>query len=148
MKRMALMLVVTAGIAVAAAAPVAAAGSRVDRLHGIETVLAVRMEADFPVGSLMRADCSDVQFVGLPDGRGIETLRCQLSNVPVMIPAFQAVPPQQAFSNAGGPCEWTSDYWFAKTGAIVLATSYHYTVSASGQVHATAFYAAEPVACG
>jgi hypothetical protein len=147
MKRMALMLMLTAGIAVAAA-PVAAASGRVDRLQGIDTVLAVRMEADFPVGSLMRADCEDVQFVRLPDGRGIETLRCQLSDVPVMIPEFQAVPPDQAFSHAGGACEWTSDYLFATTGELVLATSYHYTVSASGQVHATAFYAADPVACG
>jgi hypothetical protein len=96
----------------------------------------------------MRADCADVQFVRLPDGRGIETLRCTLSEVPVMIPAFQGEAPEQGFSHAGGPCEWTSDYWSAKTGELVQAISYHYTVSPSGNVHATAVYAAEPAPCG
>jgi hypothetical protein len=145
MKRMALILVMTAGMALAAM-PVSAGGT-VDRLHGIDTVLAVRMEADFPVRSLMRAHCTDVQFIRLPDGRGIETLRCRLSDEPVMIPEFQGVPPAKAFHHAGGPCAWTSDYWSAKTGAVLLAASYSFTVSPSGTVHATAIYARDPVPC-
>jgi hypothetical protein len=147
MKRIALLCALMVGFVVAAA-PVSAAGGGVDRLHGIGTVLAVRMESDFPIRSLLRAECSDVVFVSLPDGRGIETLRCQLTDDPVMIPAFQGVPPTEGFSHAGGECEWTSDYWSAKTGATVLASSYHYTVSPSGNVHATAVYPADPLTCG
>jgi hypothetical protein len=40
-----------------------------------------------------------------------------------------------------------SDYWFAKNESIVFASSFHYTISASGLVHGTATYPAEPLAC-
>ena len=148
MKRMALFVALSSVIGLAGAAPAVAASSRVDRLYDIETVLATRIGDDFPIRSLMRADCDVAQFVRLPDGRGIETLHCQLSDRPVMIPEFQGVPPSRAFTVDGGPCEWTSDYWYAKDGSIVQASSYHYSVNPSGEIHVTALYAAEPAPCG
>jgi hypothetical protein len=144
---MATIIVLASAIGLAMAAPAAAARPRVDHLRGVETVVAVRMQADFPVRSLMRAICSDVLYVQLRDGRGIETLRCKLSDVPVMIPEFQGVAPTKTFRHRGGPCEWTSDYWFAKAGIIRMASSFYFTVSPSGRVHATAIYPAEPLTC-
>jgi hypothetical protein len=110
-------------------------------------VLAVRFEEDFPLASIMRATCDSVRFVHRPDGSGTETLRCRLTDDPVMIPEFQGQAPDTAFTHRGGACVWTSDYWYARDGSIVLASSFHYTVSASGLVHGTATYPAEPLSC-
>ena len=72
-------------------------------------------------------------------------MHCSLSSEPVMIPAFQGSTPARAFKLGGGPCVWTSDYWFAKTGSIVLAASFSYTVTPSGRVNVKAEYPAEPL---
>ena len=64
-----------------------------------------------------------------------------------MIPAFQGLPPTRAFTLRGGQCEWTSDYWFARDGSIVLATSYHYTISPNGRINITAHYDADAPPC-
>jgi hypothetical protein len=130
-------------------APAAALGAAsVDRVHDIDTVLAVRFDETFPVASLMRATCDWSQFVRRPDGSGIETMHCTLSAEPVMIAAFQGQPPAQAFVHGGGPCLWTSDYWFAHDGSIVMASAFDYVVSASGRVNVRAVYPARPLDCG
>lgn len=147
MKRRLAFLAILVGSAILGASPVSAGGAWTDRIENVGTVLAVKMDNDFPVASLMRADCSRIQFVGKPDGSGIETLQCQLSDAPVMIPAFQGQPPASGFSLTGGPCIWTSDYWFARDESIVLASSFHYTVAPSGNVNVVAYYAATPLAC-
>ena len=131
-----------------AALPVAAANpATVDQVGGIDTVLAVRSDDDFPVASLMRATCNRSQFVTRPDGTGVETMHCTLSADPVMIPEFQGATPKQGFQLRGGPCVWTSDYWFTKNGSIVLAESFSYTVTPSGRVNVKAEYPAEPLVC-
>jgi hypothetical protein len=74
-------------------------------------------------------------------------LRCQLSDAPVMIPAFQGEPPQTAFVHESGPCLWTSDYWWYRDESIVMAASVHYVVTPSGGVSISAYYPAEPLVC-
>jgi hypothetical protein len=130
-----------------AAAPAAAGRATVDRLTNIETVLAVAMPDDFPVASLMRAECAWVHRVELPNGSARETMVCELSDERVMIPEFQGSPPARAFRNSGGPCVWFSDYWFAKEGSDVLASSFRYVVTPSGHVTAHSWYPAEPLDC-
>jgi hypothetical protein len=129
------------------ASPVVARRGSVDRIEDIETVLVVALPDDFPIASIMRADCAWVQRVELPDGSSSETMVCELSDEPVMVPEFQGSPPSRAFHNSGGPCEWFSDYWFAKEGTDVLAARYQYVVTPSGKVHARSWYPAEPLTC-
>ena len=64
-----------------------------------------------------------------------------------MIAEFQGAPPSQAFKLRGGACIWTSDYWFAKNGSIVMAERFSYTVTPSGRVNVKAEYPAEPLVC-
>jgi hypothetical protein len=135
------------GLLIAAPTPVAGSGARVDRLEGFGTVLATAMPENFPVASLMRADCSRLIRVERPDGSASEVMDCELSDEPVMIPAFQGVRPSQAFVVTGGTCQWISDYWGNTTGATVLASSFRYTVTPSGHVHALSEYPAEPLSC-
>jgi hypothetical protein len=140
-------MIAVVALTVANVTPVAAGGAKVERLENIETVLAVAMPADFPVASLMRATCASLVRVELPDGSATEIMDCQLSADPVMIPAFQGVPPTQAFVNTGPACLWFSDYWFYKAGIPVLASSFQYTVTPSGHVHARSEYPANPLSC-
>lgn len=140
-------IVLTSWLLLAVVPPVTAADTRVDRIENVDTVLAVRFDADFPIASLMRASCEWGQFVRRPDGSGIEKLRCSLSSEPVMIPDFQGAPPEVAFTHSGGACLWTSDYWFAHDGSIVMASQFEYVVTPSGRVNITAHYPAVPLAC-
>ncbi len=137
------VIVLTAVFAV----PISAAGATVDRLTNVETVLAVRMDDDFPIASLMRADCSFTQLVTNSDGSAVETMHCRLSDRPVMIPEFQGQAPDRTFIGTSGPCLWASDYWFFKNESIVLASSVRYTVTPSGVVNVRAEYPAEPLDC-
>ena len=141
------MMAITGLLVATAASPVAAGGAGVDRLVNFETVLAVAMPDDFPVASLMRADCTSLIRIERPDGSATEIQDCQLSDRPVMIPAFQGQAPSQAFVHTGPPCAWHSDYWFYKAGLDVLASSLHYTVTPSGHVHAVSEYPAQPLVC-
>jgi hypothetical protein len=147
MKRRLAFSALALGWLVSLAGPAAAGGAWMERIEDVGTVLAVRMDDDFPLASLMRADCAVVQFVRTAEGSGIETLRCTLSDAPVMIPAFQGQPPETAFSLRGGSCLWTSDYWSARDESIVMASSFHYTVTPSGNVNVTAYYPATPLVC-
>jgi hypothetical protein len=141
------MIALLGVLASVAAMPVVAAGTKVDRLENFETVLAVAMPDDFPVASLMRADCSRLIRVERPNGSATEVMNCRLSSDPVMIPEFQGAPPSRAFVLAGPTCVWFSDYWFNTAGIDVLAESFRYTVTPSGHVHARSEYPAEPLTC-
>ena len=147
MRKRVAMILLLGLLTSAAAAPAAAGTARVDRLESFETVLAVRMDADFPLASLMRADCSSLIRVQRPDGSSTEIQDCQLSARPVMIPDFQGLPPTTAFVLVDGPCNWHSDYWFNVDGSDVLASSLHYTITPSGHVHARSEYPAVPLDC-
>lgn len=142
------MIVLLAVVASSIAGPVSAGSVKVDRIETFETVLAVAMPDDFPIASLMRADCSRLTRVERPDGSATEIQDCVLNSNPVMIPGFQGQPPSRAFVLDGGPCQWFSDYWFNTTGADVLAGSFRYVVTPSGHVHASSEYPAEPLVCG
>jgi hypothetical protein len=146
-RRLAAIALSLASILVAAMPVAAANPATADRVEGIDTVLAVRSDDDFPVASLMRATCGSSQFLTRPDGSGVETMHCTLSSEPVMIPEFQGAPPARAFTLRGGACIWTSDYWFVKNGSIVLAESFSYVVTPSGRVNVKAEYPAEPLVC-
>jgi hypothetical protein len=147
MSRRSLAACVAVALSMIGAAPVAAGSATVDRIANVETVLAVALPDDFPVASLMRADCAWVQRVELPDGSSSETMQCDLSDEPVMTPLFQGAPPARAFRNGGGACEWVSDFWFARNGSEVMAARFEYVVTPSGKVHARSWYPAEPLAC-
>jgi hypothetical protein len=143
----ALLFILVAAIPAAAADPATADSATADRVGGIDTVLAVRSDDDFPVASLMRATCGSSQFVRRPDGMGIETMHCRLSSEAVMIPELLGAPPARAFSLRGGACIWTSDYWLVKDGSIVMAERFSYTVTPSGRVNVKAEYPAVPLVC-
>src|SRR5687768_15135622 len=84
--------------------PIAATGGSVERISNVKSVLAIALPEDFPVASLMRANCPSLIRMERPDGSALEIQDCLLSDQPVMIPAFQGAPPSQAFVNEGGPC--------------------------------------------
>jgi hypothetical protein len=141
------LLMALFGLVIAVPTPVAASGARVDRLENFDTVLAVAMPEDFPIASLMRAHCTQLIRVEQPDGSASEVQDCELSTEPVMIPAFQGVPPTRAFILEGGACQWFSDFWGNTAGIDVLASSFRYTVTPSGHVHVRSEYPAEGLAC-
>ena len=127
--------------------PAVSGKATTDRIEDFGSVLATRMEADFPLTSLMRADCAWVQRTTHPDGTAVEKMSCILSDEPVMIPAFQGVPPTQAFVFEFPPCMWISDYVGLSTEQIEYAAGGRLVVTPSGRVTATSFYPAEPLAC-
>jgi hypothetical protein len=127
--------------------PVAATGGSVERLSNVGSVLAVALPVDFPVASLMRANCSSLIRIERSDGSALEIQDCLLSDEPVMIQAFQGAPPSSSFVNEGGPCIWSSDYWFTVAGTDLAALRFRYTVTPSGHVHVRSEYPAEPLAC-
>ena len=125
----------------------ATANDRTDTVRDFGSVVAVARPADFPNASLMRADCAFVHRTERADGSAIETQSCELSDEPVMVPAFQGSPPDRAFIDEGGPCLWASDYWFHHDGSEVYADSYRLVVTPSGSVQARATYPAAPLTC-
>ena len=141
------MLWLLAVLASAVGSPVAAKGASVDRLEGFESVVIVAMPNNFPIGSIMRADCSSLIRIERPDGSATEVQDCQLSDSPVMIPDFQGQPPTRAFVFDAPACAWHSDYWFYTAGLDVLALSVHLVVTPSGHVHAVSEYPAQPLDC-
>jgi hypothetical protein len=147
MSKRVLMVTVALLWGLVAASPVSAERASVDRIENFDTVLAVAFPDNFPLGSLMRAECSFLVRVERPDGSAIETQVCTLSDEPVMVPAFQGTPPEQAFRLDGGPCTWTSDYWWNVADSPVYADSFSYVVTPSGAVRATSTYPAVPLAC-
>jgi hypothetical protein len=148
MSRRVMAVIVTALVgSMLASAPAAAGQASVDRIEDFGTVLAVRFGDDFPIASLMRADCEWLIRVERPDGSARETMHCTLSDEPVMVPALQGSPPDRAFLFGGGACLWTSDYWWAVIDAPVYAESFSYVVTPSGSVQVSSTYPAEPLSC-
>lgn len=129
------------------ASPVSAERASVHRIEDFDTVLAVAFPDTFPLGSLMRAECSFLVRVERPDGSAVETQVCTLSDEPVMVPEFQGAPPAQAFRHEGGSCTWTSDYWWTTADVPVYADSFSYVVTPSGMVRVTSTYPAVPLVC-
>jgi hypothetical protein len=134
-------------VGLALSTPASATNATTDRIEDFESVVAVRFEDDFPIRSLMRADCAFVQRVERPGGSSRETMSCDLSDDPVMIPEFQGVPPERAVRHEEGPCVWISDYWAYKTGATVYAECLRLVVTPAGKVHATSTYPPDPLDC-
>ena len=126
------------------AVPTAAARASVQRLNDFPSVVAVRWEADFPVASLMRANCAFAQRTERPDGSAVEIQSCTLSTEPVMIPAFQGEPPERALVVDIGSCTWISDF---STNELIYSERTHLVVTPSGRVHATSFYPSTPLTC-
>jgi hypothetical protein len=118
-----------------------------DRIEDVDTVVIVAMPDNFPVASVMRADCAFVERVEFPDGSARETQQCTLSDEPVMIPENQGSAPATAFRHRTGPCEWVSDYWYAKNGTTVYASSSRLVVTPAGTVYAASIYPAETLVC-
>jgi hypothetical protein len=147
MRRRTLMIAMLSLMTLSIASPVTASSGSVDTIRDFATVLAVARGDDFPVASLMRANCAFVVRVERADGSARETQVCQLSDEPVMIPEFQGVPPSSTFIDEIGPCAWHSDYWFYKDGTDVLASSVRIVVTPGGQVLATSTYPAIPLSC-
>jgi hypothetical protein len=121
--------------------------AEVDVIEDVETVVAVAMPDDFPVGSVMRADCTVVMRVQFPSGSAHEMQSCTLKDEPVMVPENQGTPPDAVFNHSVGPCEWASDYWHAKDETTVYADSAHLVVAPTGEVHAWATYGVDPLDC-
>lgn len=147
MRKRVSMIALAGALAAFTASPVAASGAKVDRLEDFESILAVAMPDDFPIGSLMRAHCPRLLRVEHPDGSSTEIQDCQLSDEPVLIPENQGVLPSSAFVFEGGSCMWFSDYWGNTEGIDVYAASFHYTVTPSGHVHVKSDYPSQPLAC-
>ena len=129
------------------ASPASAEQASVNRIENFGSVLAVAAPDDFPLRSLMRVECSFLVRVERPDGSAMETQVCTLSDEPVMVPEFQGVAPDQAFRLDGGPCVWTSDYWWNTADSPVYADSFSYVVTPSGMVRVTSTYPAAALAC-
>ena len=146
-RRLSIAIVVVLLGALVVGSPVAAGGASTQRIEDFGSVLAVRFDADFPLGSLMRMDCDWLVRVERPDGSATETQQCTLSDAPVMIPEFQGSPPDSAFLHGGGGCTWTSDYSWAVIDAPVYASSFSYVVTPSGVVRITSTYPSEPLNC-
>lgn len=147
MSKRVLMVTVVVLWGLLTASPVSAEPASVDRIESFDTVLAVAFPDSFPLGSLMRAECTFLVRVERPDGSAVETQVCTLSDEPVMVPEFQGAPPDQAFRLDGGPCTWTSDYWWNVANSPVYADSFSYVVTPAGVVRATSTYPAVPLAC-
>lgn len=141
-------LLLAALLTVTLASPAAAGGATIDRVENFGSVLAVAFGEDFPIASLMRTDCDFAVWIQLPDGTARETMVCQLSPEPVMIPEFQGVPPDRAVIYGGGACVWASDYSWNTSGEELYAASFRVVVTPAGRVTAWSTYPAEPLDCG
>jgi len=149
MKRLFIPLAI-ALLAVSATTGAVSAGKvRVQLIRHFPTVVAVRppTSPDFPVNSLMRADCRWLYRVVQPNGSSIETQKCKLSDEPVMVPEFQGEVPDQRVEYRVGRCTWHSDYWFANKGTDVLALWAQVLVTPRGEVFVTSKYPRKPLDC-
>ncbi len=153
MTRRLAVLVAVLALSLAAALPAAAGGppdkSSVNILRGVDTVVAVALPDDFPIGSLSRAHCKLLVRVEGHDGSAAETAACRLTTQPpLMFPENQGYAPSTKFIDSGGACIWTSDYSWTVLDIPVYASSYRITVWPSGHVLIQAHYPADPLACG
>lgn len=122
---------------------------QIEVLEDIETVLAVAETSspDFPVGSLMRADCPFLVRIEAEDGSSQEFASCMLSNAPLEVPENQESVPTEPFMESGGECIWTSDYAWVTSDTPVFASEFETVALPSGRVHIWAAFPAEPLEC-
>jgi hypothetical protein len=149
MHRVTRSTVLAAVLAMALMPATASAQGQTEILEDIETVVAVADPAspDFPVASLMRADCDYLVRVEAEDGSSHEWMSCTLSDEPLDIPENQGTVPEAAVIDAGGECIWGSDYWTATDGSVVYASEFEVVALPSGRVHSWAAFPAEPLEC-
>jgi hypothetical protein len=124
-------------------------GADVDYVLDFPTVVSVVSAdtPDFPMASLMNADCAFAMWVPEEDGSAKEWLACTLSDEPLQPPEQQGVPPTEVISDSGGECIWRSDYWYETDRSQVVASAYGLTVTPDGQVFGWSTYPAEPLEC-
>ncbi len=138
-------------LGIVTASPVAAGGpahKSVDILRGVDTVVVVAFPDDFPIGSLSRAYCGILIRVERHDGSATETAVCRLTTEPPLVfPENQGYAPESKFVDVGGPCTWTSDYWWTVADVPVYASDFRVTIWPSGLVFIRANYPAEPLVC-
>ena len=149
MKRLLVSLGIAAFAISSTIGPVTAAEVSVQLIRNFPAVVAVRPPSspDFPLKSLMRANCNWLYRVVRPNGSSIETQKCRLSTQPVMIPEFQGKVPRHRVASVSGPCEWHSDYWLNTDGTDVMASGVRVLVTPRGEVFATSWYPREPLVC-
>lgn len=125
----------------------ASAEAVVDRVGPFTTVVPVAFDdptPDNPEGvALMFAECDFVQRVEKPDGSAVETQHCHLTDP---FPDFPGTPPKRALARTFGECAWFSDYFLTTTPEAepVTAEKVRLTVTPSGNVNVTSFYATDP----
>ena len=124
-------------------------GKDVDYVLDFPTVVSVvpADTPDFPVASLMNAECAFAMWIPESDGSAKEWLACTLSDEPIQPAEQQGVPPSAVISDSGGECIWRSDYWYETDRSQVVASAYGLTVTPDGQVFGWSTYPAEPLEC-
>ena len=149
MKRLAIVVAIAALSASVWVSPVSAGKISVQLIRHFPTVLAVRppTSPDFPMNSLMRANCKWLYRVVNPNGSSVETQKCKLSTEPVMIPEFQGTVPNHRVSYSTGPCTWHSDYWWHTAEKDVMAKRATVLVTPRGEVFVTSTYPRRPLDC-
>ena len=126
-----------------------APGADVDYVLDFTTVVLVVPSdtPDFPMASLMNADCAFAVRIPAEDGSAREWLACTLSDDPLQPPEQEGVPPGEMVTESGGECLWRSDYWYETDRSQVMASAYGLTVMPDGQVFGWSTYPAEPLDC-
>jgi hypothetical protein len=132
----------TASVAAALVMPASAlAEASVHRVGPVEILVPTAFLDSEPGVELMYAECDYVQQVVKPDGSSVETQECVLTEPYEYLPG---TPPERAVTDSSGACNWFSYYVAVTTGETVFADSVRLTVTPSGRVSVTSFYAPEP----
>jgi hypothetical protein len=139
----ALVAAMTASVAAALAVPPsAAAEAAVHRIGPVEALVPTAFLDTPPGVELMYAECDYVQQVVRPDGSSVETQECVLTEPYEYLPG---TPPERALTDSSGACTWFSYFVAVTTGETVYADSVRLTVTPSGRVSVTSFYAPKPL---
>lgn len=124
-------------------------GEDVDVVLDFETTVSVVDPAtpDFPLASLMNADCAFALWIEAEDGSATEWLACRLNDSPVQPAEYQGIRPAETVTDSGGECVWRSDYRYQTDRSEVVASAFEITVTPTGQVYGMSTYPAEPLDC-
>lgn len=133
---MAVAVLLSVGLVLGLMSP--ADAGRVTRVRDVETVVPTAVE---PLEQFF-ADCRYVHRAERRDGRAVEWQNCRLTETD---PAYPGEPPDERFVFRGGPCLWTSDYFRATDGSVVVADSLRVVVRPSGRVTVRSTYPAEAI---
>lgn len=126
-----------------------APGADVEYVLDFPTVVSVvpADTPDFPMASLMNADCAFAIRILDEDGSAREWLACTLSDDPLQPSEQQGEPPSEVIVESGGECVWRSDYWYETDRSQVIASAYGLTITPDRQVFGWSTYPAEPLDC-